>query len=361
MRRKRRQESVIGMSFLDCISCGFGAAILLFMLVDHARVERDLNNNDELIRKVNATENELLDDAQEILALRAALDNNVKATQIASRDAERLKEVIELLKSEQPKGASSATNRESRIQKLQQELLALESKVEAARAAAQDSSGNATRTITAEGRRQYLQGLDVSGKRILILVDTSASMLDETIVGTLRRRNMSQSQKLRAPKWQRTVAAVDWITAQIDPDAQFQMIVFAETAKPVLGSANHWLAVSGGAKLGEAVNALRKVSPNGGTNLSKAFSIAAQMQPRPDNVYLITDGLPTLGSDRTGGTVSGRKRVALFAEASNRLPGKLPVNVILLPMEGDPRAPSAFWQLARATNGAFLQPSSDWP
>jgi hypothetical protein len=37
------------------------------------------------------------------------------------------------------------------------------------------------------------------------------------------------------------------------------------------------------------------------------------------------------------------------------------VNVILLPMEGDPLAPGAFWTLARRTNGAFLSPARDWP
>jgi hypothetical protein len=37
------------------------------------------------------------------------------------------------------------------------------------------------------------------------------------------------------------------------------------------------------------------------------------------------------------------------------------VNVILLPMEGDPLAPAAYWTLARRTNGSFLVPARDWP
>jgi hypothetical protein len=39
----------------------------------------------------------------------------------------------------------------------------------------------------------------------------------------------------------------------------------------------------------------------------------------------------------------------------------VPANVILMPMEGDPSAPAAFWALARRTNGAFLMPAKDWP
>jgi len=35
--------------------------------------------------------------------------------------------------------------------------------------------------------------------------------------------------------------------------------------------------------------------------------------------------------------------------------------VILMPMEGDPSAPSAYWLAARRTGGAFMSPSKDWP
>jgi hypothetical protein len=40
---------------------------------------------------------------------------------------------------------------------------------------------------------------------------------------------------------------------------------------------------------------------------------------------------------------------------------RVPANVILMPMEGDPAAPGAFWTLARRTNGSFLMPARDWP
>jgi hypothetical protein len=39
----------------------------------------------------------------------------------------------------------------------------------------------------------------------------------------------------------------------------------------------------------------------------------------------------------------------------------VPINVILLPMEGDPMAAAAYWRLAQITRGSFLSPSEDWP
>ena len=59
--------------------------------------------------------------------------------------------------------------------------------------------------------------------------------------------------------------------------------------------------------------------------------------------------------------MSGRQRMEYFAEALKKLPANIPVNTILVPMEGDPMAASAFWQLAQLSQGSFLSPTEDWP
>jgi hypothetical protein len=59
--------------------------------------------------------------------------------------------------------------------------------------------------------------------------------------------------------------------------------------------------------------------------------------------------------------VTGRERLAHFWQAIRVLPRGVTVNVILYPLEGDPAAASAYWDLAIATRGALLSPSEDWP
>ena len=82
----------------------------------------------------------------------------------------------------------------------------------------------------------------------------------------------------------------------------------------------------------------------------------------PDNIYLITDGLPTKGSKNVrGATISGRERLKLYQDAVKALPRSVPVNTILSPMEGDPEAANAYWKLAQMTNGSYMSPSEDWP
>ena len=82
----------------------------------------------------------------------------------------------------------------------------------------------------------------------------------------------------------------------------------------------------------------------------------------PDNILLITDGLPTQGIKRfEGNKISGKERENLFELAVQSLPDGIPVNILLWPMEGDPMAASAFWKLAQLTAGSFMSPSKDWP
>ena len=218
------------------------------------------------------------------------------------------------------------------------------------------------RRFTGDGDRQYLTGLKLGGSRILLLLDRSASMLDHSLVNVLRLRNMPESVQRRAEKWQQAVATVDWLSTQLPPASKYQIYAFNTRAEPVVaGSDGKWLEVSDRAQLNGAIDSLGKLVPAEGTNLAAAFEVAQKLSPKPDNIYLITDGLPTQGQSASGAKASGRDRLKYYNQALRVLPDGIPVNVILAPMEGDPMAASAFWKLAVATRGAFLAPSRDWP
>jgi hypothetical protein len=203
----------------------------------------------------------------------------------------------------------------------------------------------------------------MGGKRILILVDASASMLDETVVGVIRRRNLNIKEKLKSPKWQQSVATVDWLTTQLPPTSQFQVYTFNEAAGPLLaGTGGAWLNAGEIDRLNQTIARIRRLVPEKGTSLLNAFNVIGEMKPAPDNIFLLTDSLPTMGAKKPWRKrVSGKKRLSLFNDAIRRLPSRVPVNIILYPMEGDPFAASAFWKLAKDTRGSFFCPSKDWP
>jgi len=113
----------------------------------------------------------------------------------------------------------------SHINELSSDLKNLDDKQkrQGAQATADAAQGDKVRTFKGEGDRQYLTGLKVGGERVLILVDVSASMLDETIINVIRRRNMDISHRRSAPKWRRTLATLDWLVGNLPADARFQL------------------------------------------------------------------------------------------------------------------------------------------
>ncbi|MCV6627722.1 MAG: VWA domain-containing protein, partial [Cellvibrionaceae bacterium] len=211
--------------------------------------------------------------------------------------------------------------------------------------------------------RQYLTGLKLGGRRIVILLDASASMLDESLVNIIRRRNMAPRQQRQAAKWQRALATVQWLAAKFPVDSQYQIYSFNTEVKAALNnSKGRWLNAADRGQLQRGLQQLQNLTPKGGTSLHKAFASLAELGQKPDNVFLITDGLPTQGFNKPrGNTIDGNGRMRLFNSALEQLPGGFPINIILAPMEGDPLAAAAFWKLAQQTRGSFMSPSKDWP
>jgi hypothetical protein len=247
---------------------------------------------------------------------------------------------------------------------LRSEVRALERRVaDLQREVMQQQAADSVVSRAGQGRRQYLTGLRVDGKRVLILLDVSASMLAETIVDAIRLRNMDRAAWNRAAKWQRALESAEWMAAQLVPGGHYQIYTFNEQARSVIeDSTGQWLEVDDRATLVDALGRMREARPGGGTSLHSAFRAAAALSPAPDEIFLVTDHTPTAGASGAGrGRVSPERRLRLFAEAAQQLPPGAAVNVILLPMEGDPMAASLFWQLTSVTGGVMLSPARDWP
>lgn len=362
---RRREVNVFGLAFLDAMTCGLGAVVLLYMVINAGvSLEADRVTYD-LTGEVDRLEDEVLGGHAHLAELRNAVRDADQRHALARGLSRRLIETLQKVQVELATFDAETLARREHLNKLKTDLKSLEE--EARRLAAsvpeEETPGEKIRAFTGDGDRQYLTGLKVGGERILLLVDTSASMLDETIVNIVVRRNLPDARKIRAEKWQQAVATVDWLTTQMPRESFFQVYTFAETAAPLVdGTGGEWLPAGDRDVLEKAVTTLRTVVPDGGTSLQNAFAAIRQLRPAPDNLILLTDGLPTQGRDRPRGSkVSANDRLKHFERAVNDLPSGMPVNVILFPMEGDPMAASAFWKLAMATRGSFLSPPEDWP
>jgi len=363
MARKNRMFTNFSLSFLDVMSCGFGAVILVFLLIDHSIEVESREINQHLLSEVNLLEKDITEGRKDLVRLHNTLSDvdlqMVDAQGQATRITEDMDRYEALITDLQQDGLTDQAD----IEALKAEIQSLEKEVDKLRLSAEEDSGRSARSFIGEGNRQYLTGLNLGGRNIVILVDVSASMLDEKLVNIIRLRNMSEDIQRQSAKWNRTLNTVDWLTAQLPVDSHYQVITFNTEARPVLpGTAGKWLEVADQAQLEKISAELRKLTPRGGTSLENAFRALGDLSPGPDNIFLLTDGLPTQGAAPAKSyTISGRERQKLFRRAIKLLPRNVPVNIILAPMEGDPMAASEFWQLAQVSRGSFLSPSPDWP
>jgi hypothetical protein len=357
--------NVFSLSFIDCITCGLGAIILLFVIVN---ARSSVYRNDvtkDLRGEVERLEQEVLQGKKNLIEARNTMEQTVEEMVETQGLSRNLIKTLEEKKVELASYEHDTLASKKHINRLKADLKSLEEDRKRLEAGSEsrDDYGSKIRHFAGEGDRQYLTDLKMGGSRIFILVDASASMLDDTIVGAIRRRNLSDNQKLNSGKWRHAVSSIDWLTTQLPPTSEFQIYTFNETAIPLIeGSEGKWLEARDGAQLNEVVNRLRQVVPSKGTSLVNAFSALGAMIPPPDNIFLLTDSLPTMGRKKPWGKrVSGKKRLDLFNEAVEKLLPRVPVNIILYHMEGDPAAASAYWRLAMVTNGSFFSPSRDWP
>ena len=128
--------------------------------------------------------------------------------------------------------------RRQHINQLMADIKSLEEGVKRLQGGALDKApaGDRVKSFRGRGTRKYISALQIKGKRILVLLDTSASMMDEDVVKILKLRNQPEAARRASLKWRRSLDMVEWVTAQLPDNSQFQVIGFNTKAKTVLAS-----------------------------------------------------------------------------------------------------------------------------
>jgi hypothetical protein len=193
-------------------------------------------------------------------------------------------------------------------------------------------------------------------------------MTDEKLIDIVRRKLQADATKKAGPKWKRALKATRWLVSKVPANSEYTVIGFQASASSLSTSAS-WLRAADTGATGTVVAKLSGIVPTGSTNFEAAVDRVLSLRPKASNIYIVTDGLPTMGVGSAPlfkgcdkNKVSAECRSALFAKAAAKLTkASVPVNVILLPMEGDPTAADAYWRLSLHTGGVMLAPPRSWP
>ncbi len=358
----RRQTLTFSMSFLDVISCGFGAVVLFYTIISAQAGQYRIKENADLNAEARKLEQQVLEGYKHLAELENAMQSTETRKVRAAGLSREMLEKLKLTEEELARFEHDTLARRESLERLKADLQSLEESTRRLKERAPPEAGEAKVRVDDE---HQLVTLRIDGKRVLVLVDASASMLDETVVNIIRLRNMAPERRIASAKWQQAVNTVEWIASRLPRETQFQMYAFDTQARALVeGSAGRWLSMQDAGQIEQALQSLRKTAPTGGSSIQNAFAVIRSLDPAPDNVILVTDGLPTQGDKpplvRT--LVTMEQREDLMQDAVKSLPSPSPpISIVLLPMEGDPSAPIFYWRLARSTGGGFLSPAKDWP
>lgn len=351
LKAKRRETEIFSMSFMDCICCGFGAVLLLFILTTGQKADHSEETVEELKLRVAEMEREITREQEELAKM--------------VRPATLTSEQLSALRQENRENRRKAEEREDELKQLLRQLAALkdeEAKLLADLKAVPEEEQQPV-PIPDVDRRQYLTGVQMEGSHILFIVRASGSMLGETIDEAVMRLEDPDFKKREAPKWQRVVRSLHWLVASLGQDANFQILLFNDEIVPLMPDRGEgWISRGDRTGVQQALAKLRQFVPKGSANLERAFNHVRYMPTLPDAIVLLTDGLPT-ASDSSGSNNStdDETRMLFLRQAVRQLPPRIPVSTILFPTSGDPGAPALYWELAGFTNGALVSPSVDWP
>ena len=363
--KKRRAFEVFTLSFLDCICCGFGAVVLFYTIVQAHVGAQEIIRIDQLTGEVSKLEEEVKEGTKNLVLLRNTLEKTDEDADAARARALRVAQELKVRTEQSSTYEDESLARREHINQLKADIKSLEEGIKRLQGGALDKApaGDRVKSFRGRGQRKYISAMQVKGRRILVLLDTSASMMDEDVAKVIRMRNQAEPMRRSALKWRRALDIVEWLTAQLPDNSKFQVIGFNNKARFVqANTAGQWLDSNDPRAINGALQAARGITPQEGTSLVNAFLAIRQLDPKPDQIILITDGLPTQGSVPPARKfINGREREKLFEDAVNTLEKDTPMDVVMLPMKGDPGSTHAFWRLARRTSGSFVVPSRDWP
>jgi predicted nucleic acid-binding Zn-ribbon protein len=127
-------------------------------------------------------------------------------------------------------------------------------------------------------------GVELTGKRVVFLVDMSGSM------------DLMDENTPAPDKWPLLCETLARVMKSLPELTHFQVILFSDRVTYALGNKRRWLVYDRADSAKNVEATLRKVKAQGGTNMAAAFAEAFEFRAQGmDTIYIFSDGLPNMG------------------------------------------------------------------
>ena len=124
-RKKIRNTSTFSLSFLDIMSCGLGAAVLIFLLLKHV-VDTPVTNLDpQVMSEISLLEEEILVGEKDLVRIRNTISDTSDELVVAQGLARQIQEDIDKLQAEieelQPESDNDVPGLKAKIARLERQ------------------------------------------------------------------------------------------------------------------------------------------------------------------------------------------------------------------------------------------------
>jgi predicted nucleic acid-binding Zn-ribbon protein len=340
MRTRHRIPTIFNLSMVDVLCCALGCVILLWLLnlrEAKQRAQQAGATGDQLAAAVKERD-QLYEEMRAAQAKAGDLERSLRSSQgqlEAVKD--RLRGATEALAKTEAERAAARKQMEKKLADADKQIAALEGQVREKDAllvaGARKADGLQDKLSDAEARARKLQaladqladlqkdatsqrdkvqstearvrqleqevaekskalaaadnrfaGIALTGKRVIFLVDMSGSM------------DLVDENTPAPKKWLGVRETVVKVMKSLPELEKFQVILFAEKAKYLLGGDGGWLDYDPKTSAEKVFDALARTRPDGGTNMYVAMQAAFQYRVKGlDTIYLLSDGLPNIG------------------------------------------------------------------
>ena len=232
------QVNLFSMSFLDCICCGFGAVILLFVIINARTAAHPGERDQGSARRGRAGSSSRCSRASATSCSFATPSTTRSTSSRSPRAAAGASSTRSARRGGARRRYENDDRRDARARQQAQGRRASRSTRRSSgsrRRSRPTSEGEKLREFKGAGDRHYLTGLRVGGRRLLD---------PRRLLGEHARRPASSTScaaatcpttaSRAAEKWQQAVRTVDWLSTQIPVTSQFQIYGFNETAFPLV-------------------------------------------------------------------------------------------------------------------------------
>ncbi len=243
-----------------------------------AKAQSDLQQLTRQVGDARARSSELEKQLHDEEALAAAAER--RANDLAGKLKSAVDQASELKQTSATAGDKLATS-QMRIRDLESELDTARRTLSGVDLEKKDLAGKLARAQAAAENR--FEGIALSGKRVIFLVDSSGSM------------DMVDAQSTAPTKWPGVCATLVKVLKSLPDVEKFQVILFSDQLQYPLGGEGRWL--DNDAKAADRLQAaMSTTKPKGNTNMYSALEAAFRFRPQGlDTIYLLSDGLPNIG------------------------------------------------------------------